>query len=145
MSFNSKYKSTDEQNQYMDSLVVKNQCGDKNPPQQESLRRQKSPRPKKESSVSWGIPLIAVLISGISLSGCVFLYFNAMALQREVDQLKAVLVGRSVSQARVQDSNQTGLVSRFDQATARIDRQMTQLSKWANFSGCVPGSDVVIG
>ena len=143
MSFNSKYKSTDEQDQYMDTLVVKNQNGGKNPQQQESLRRQQSPRPKKDSSVSWGIPLIAVLISGISLSGCVFLYFNARALQAEVNQLKAVLVGRSAQAVR--DSNQTGLLSRFDRATARIDQQMAELSKWANFSGCVPGSDIVTG
>ena len=141
MSFEANYKNSDDQNQYMDSLVVKNQNSGKKH-RHESLKQEKSPRTKKNNNTSWGVPLIAVLISGISLSGCVFLYFNALALQKEVDQLKAVLMGRSIQV--VQNSNQTGLLRRFDRTTTRIDQQIAELKLWANFSGCVPGNDVVI-
>ena len=122
-------------------------------------------RHQKDTNAMYGVPLVAVLISGIALTGSIFLYCNSLQLQAEIDVLQAIVVGQQQtgggsggagtdgiggpqpkSDARLNRNNsRPGLLRRFTDMTSSLNEAVARINLWANFSSCLVGSDVIIG
>jgi len=108
------------------------------------LDNETSRRQRKDANAIYGVPLVAVLISGIALTGSIFLYCNSLQLQSELNSLREIVIGAKKEDSQQHNLTNPGLLDRFAQITSSLNRAILQLKLWANVSSCLLGSDLII-